>query len=435
VDVDAVGCGIAATMYAPPSMGTGLRWTDEERVALCKAYLSTSLDSVKGADQSGPSFWTSVVTAWKGLPAGRPGVRRRTERGVGGVQKQWDKIRRGVSEFGSHYLAVERLSLTGNPSDEDLIGDAVALLCGLNIDEAMRQDRGSDKAKGETTKRKAKQTTCPWVPCWQVLRHVDKFSGAAADGGAGGAGSSSASAGGRASPSDTDEEENGPPAAGAFQSRPRGSKASKREMSAGIRGSRTLKDSSDALLALALATTERTTVPFFNTSEMRDTPEAIAFRKMQARKLMAAAGMDFSLSPPAMSSAPAGTAAPLATDAGSSTAPAAVLEVHPPPPVGDKPAAVGSEAQLPPASGDNTPAASATTAPVPMMTGRGTSSRGARSQVTKQAKAAEARSAASTTLEDDDEVYLVPMHHNKVADDADCAVEESSGDDDHSESL
>jgi len=25
-------------------------------------------------------------------------------------------------------------------------------------------------------------------------------------------------------------------------------------------------------------------------------------------------------------------------------------------------------------------------------------------------------------LEDDDEVYLVPMHHNKVADDADCAV-------------
>ena len=439
VDVDTVGCGIAAPTYAPAPMGTGLGWTDEERVALCKAYLSTSLDPVKGADQSGPTFWTSVVTAWKGLLAGRPGVRRRTERGVGGVQKQWDKIRRGVSEFGSHYLAVKRLSLKGNPSDEDLISAAVARFCGLNIYEAMRKDRASDKAKGKTTKRKAKQTTCPWVPCWRVLRHVDKFSGAAgaaaADGGAGGAGSSSASAGGRASPSDTDEEENGPPAAGAFQSRPRGSKAAKREMSEGIRASRTLKDSSDALLALARATTERTTVAFFNTSEMRDTPEAISFRKMHARKLMAAAGMDLSSSPPAMSSGPAGTAAPLATDAGSSTAPAAVSEVHPPPPVGNKPAAVGSEAQSPPASGDNTPAASATTAPVPKKTGRGTSSRGARSQVTKQAKAAEALSAASTTLEDDDEVYLVPMHHNKVADDADCAVEESSGDDDHSESL
>jgi len=150
------------------------------------------------------------------------------------VQKPWDKIRRGVSKirrgvskFGSHYLAVKRLSLTGNPSDEDLISAAVARFCGLNTYEAMRKDRASDKAKGKTTMRKAKQTTCPWVSCWRVLRHVDKFSGAAgaatADGGAGGAGSSSASAGGRASPSDSDEEENGPPAAGAFQSRPRGS--------------------------------------------------------------------------------------------------------------------------------------------------------------------------------------------------------------------
>jgi len=55
--------------------------------------------------------------------------------------------------------------------------------------------------------------------------------------------------------------------------------------------------------------------------------------------------------------------------------------------------------------------------------------------VRKQAKAAEALSAASTTLEDDDEVYVVPMHHIKVADDADCAFEESSRDDDHYESL
>jgi len=180
-------------------------------MALCKAYLSMSLDPVKGADQSRPTFWTSVVTAWKGLLAGRPGVRRRTQRGFGGVQKQWDKIRRGVSEFGSHYLAVKRLSLTGNPSDEVLISAAVARFCGLNIYEAMRKDRASDKVKGKTTKPKAKQTTCPWVPCWRVLRHVDRFSGAAgaaaADGGAGGAGSSSASTGGRDSPSDTDEEE------------------------------------------------------------------------------------------------------------------------------------------------------------------------------------------------------------------------------------
>jgi len=90
---------------------------------------------------------------------GRPDARRRTARGVGGVQKQCDKILRGVSEFGSHYLAVKRLSLTVNPSDQDLISATVARFGGLNIYEAMRKDRASDKAKGKTTKRKEKQTT------------------------------------------------------------------------------------------------------------------------------------------------------------------------------------------------------------------------------------------------------------------------------------
>jgi len=56
VDIDAVGCGVAAPTYAPPPMGTGPGWTDEERVALCMAYLNMSPDSVKGAEQSGPTF-------------------------------------------------------------------------------------------------------------------------------------------------------------------------------------------------------------------------------------------------------------------------------------------------------------------------------------------------------------------------------------------
>jgi len=114
-------------------MGTGRGWTDEERVALCKAYVSTSLDPVKGADQSGPTFWALVVAAWKGLLVGRRGVRRRTERGVGGVQKQWYKIRNGVNEFSSHYMAVKRMELTGNPSDEDMISAAMARFFGANV--------------------------------------------------------------------------------------------------------------------------------------------------------------------------------------------------------------------------------------------------------------------------------------------------------------
>jgi len=68
-------------------MGTGLGWTDEERVALSRAYHSTSMDAVKWANQSGTLFWAAVVAESKRLLVGRPGARRRTERGVGGVQK------------------------------------------------------------------------------------------------------------------------------------------------------------------------------------------------------------------------------------------------------------------------------------------------------------------------------------------------------------
>jgi len=81
------------------------------------------------------------------------------------VQKQWDKIRMGVNEFGSNYIAVMRMELTGNPSDEHMISAAMARFSVANVYEAIHKDRTADKAKGRATKRKAKQVHCPWVPC------------------------------------------------------------------------------------------------------------------------------------------------------------------------------------------------------------------------------------------------------------------------------
>jgi len=81
------------------------------------------------------------------------------------LQKQWDKIRKGVNEFGSHYLAVKRVELTGNSSLEDMISAAMARFCGAIVYETTRKDRAADMAKGKKTKRKAKQVHCPWVPC------------------------------------------------------------------------------------------------------------------------------------------------------------------------------------------------------------------------------------------------------------------------------
>jgi len=55
------GTDLLAATYAPAAMGTGLGLTDEERVALSTAYLSTSLEVVKGSNQTGTTFWAEVV--------------------------------------------------------------------------------------------------------------------------------------------------------------------------------------------------------------------------------------------------------------------------------------------------------------------------------------------------------------------------------------
>jgi len=288
-------------------------------------------------------------------------------------------------------------------------------------------------AKGKTTKRNAKQVHCPWVPCWRVLRHVDKFSGAAgaaaADGGAAGVRSSCGSPGGRStSASDDDAEDAG---AGGYQSRPRGSKAAKRDKADDMQASRMLKASTDALSALARATSERTTVAFFNSAEMRATPEAVAFRRAHARKLMAAAGLDVSptgtlssLAETAAASTPAngadvpseGGAAPSTPALASSSTP----RMPPAQALAQAPAAaaalVSASPQAASSTGPEPPAravmgtAASTCAPLASADGSGAASRGRRSLVTKQAKAAAALAAASKTLDDEnDGIYVVPV--------------------------
>jgi len=381
------------------------------------------------------------------------------------VQKQWDKIRKGVNEFGSYYMAVKRMELTGNPSDEDMISAAMARFCGANVYETIRKDRTADKAK---------QVHCPWVPCWRVLRPVDKFSGAAgaaaADGGAAGAGSASGSPGGRStSDSDEDGEDAG---AGGYQSRPRGPKAAKREKAAGIQESRMFKVSNDALSALAQTTSERTTVAFFHSAEMRDTPEAVAFRCAHARKLMAAGGLVLSLpdtlseaSPPPASTgdAPvAGESTPSTPTLTSSSTPRMPPAQAPPAGTGVVPAsttAASAPGDAPPASAVKTttatvssPAASATgsgapggappasavekttatvSSPAASAAGSGAASRGRRLLSTKQSKAAVALAAGSKTLDDENYgIYVAPVF--PVRDDgADCAADrqEAEGDD------
>jgi len=196
-----------------------------------------------------------------------------------------------------------------------------------------------------------------------------------------------------------------------------------------------LKSSMVALSALARATSSRTTVAFFNSAEMRDTPEAVAFRRAHARKLMAAAGLN--VSPPGTSSSLAGTAAASTPATGTDvpaeggatpSTPALTSTSTPRTPPAPAPAqAPAAGAALVPAS---PPAASITgpEPPVRVVTegaasksaapasadGSGAASRGRRVLVTKQAKAVAALAAASKTLDDEnDGVYVVPLFNTR----------------------
>ena len=373
---------------------------------------------MKGADQRGPTFWAAAVSASKGLLARRLGVRRRTKRGVGGVQKQWDKIFKGANDFGSHYLTVKLVELTGNQSDEDLIRAAMARFRGTNVYEARCKDRAADVTKRKTAQRKANQVHCPWIRRWRVLWHVEKFSGAtvaASEGRDAVTGSAAAlpTAVARRATLTTMERTWGPGAtsrARAAQRRPK--------VTADICASRMLKASTDALSALGQATSERATVAFLNRAEMRDTPEAIALRHAHARKLMAASALN--VSPPVSLSSLAGTAVASAPATGANvpaegdrtlTAPALTSESTPRSPPAQAPDA---EAALVPAS---TPAASgagpdepegarmttaaSTSAPPASAAGTGAASRGRPSLVTKHSHAAAALSVASKTLDEE----------------------------------
>jgi len=156
-------------------MGTGLGWTGEDRMALCMAYLAVSGDPVTETGSSKEQPWGALNDNWTDLMKKGPFL---VKRNMSALEKQFKKIRKGVSTFTSHYLAVKNMHTTGNLSEEDIISGAVTRHCSLDIYQAMRNDREKDKRQGKTAKRKAKMAHCKWVACWRVLRTSDKLIGA-----------------------------------------------------------------------------------------------------------------------------------------------------------------------------------------------------------------------------------------------------------------
>ena len=288
-------------------MGSSLGWTDEDRVPLCRAYLEVSEDPVSATGRSKDQLWAAVHEKWTDLMTKKGPLR--VKRNVSALEKQFKKIRKGVSSFTSHYLAVKNMQTTGNLTEEDIISGAVARYCSLDIYESIRSDREKDKRKGKTAKRKAKLAHCKWVGCWRVLRTSDKFSGAAntADDASVDLDDSSDEDGESGSTSSPNSRNKG------YQRRPGGIKAAKLMRSEDAGMEKQVKASTAAVDKLTVAQQERTALCFFDSPAMRNTPEAAQYRQAVMRKMMQAAGL---AAPPA----PAPTPAPPARSA--------VKEIH-----------------------------------------------------------------------------------------------------------
>lgn len=375
-------------------MGSSKCWTEQERVALCEAWMQVSGDAAVGTDQRGVTFYSSVRKTWilrmRTLGAGNSFGGDRT---VGSVTKTWNEIRKGASAFASHYLAVQRMQLTGNPTEEQLIVGALARHEGKNVYEAILANRGA--ASGAAIGKRKKNALLKWVPCWAVLRRSDKWSGAA------GAAASGLPPGSAAESTDDDADSDdavgGNSGCGsAFNRRPLGNKATKRNKLEERNMSKEVKASTAALEALAQASRERTAVAFFHLPEIRDTPEAALFLKGHALRMLKAVGLGggSSLGPSTVTPAPSDTSA-----AGSRAAAGSAAGAPPVPQVfeieGDDALDGGVvRAGTPPATPAAPPATGVAAPPDEGRQGVPRLSRGARAQMTKAAAAATALNAS-----------------------------------------
>lgn len=106
-------------------MGSQKGLAEVEHVGVAKAYIVTTQDPIVGTDQKGKDFYDKMrveyleqMKAARALPASG-------DRTVGAVSKTWHKLKNGVSTVSGHFLAVQRMNVTGNPSEEAVICGAL----------------------------------------------------------------------------------------------------------------------------------------------------------------------------------------------------------------------------------------------------------------------------------------------------------------------
>lgn len=282
------------------SKGKGTVWSVAERVALSKAFVVATLNSVSGADQDGDDFWADIFKGFvEQMPPNLPRFKKRGRWG----DRKWScgkvELLRNIGpcaqRYAHFYYVAGSDALTGNLDEDGVRRAARALYSAASSYKAARKDCSEEEALERASKplpeRRARKIPESWQPCWEELRVLDKWSGAAADpeiaalleAEGNGSGSTASGAGKR------------PP----LQENPFGTKAEKRQ-------ARSERDSkaeeyglSQALLALSeaikamvasiskraaaseaaqRAEKRHAAAEYFNSPEVRDTPETKEFR-------------------------------------------------------------------------------------------------------------------------------------------------------------
>jgi len=95
------------TYNLPKYGGSSLGWTDKDRVPLCREYLDVSEDPVTATSRSKDQLWAAVQEKWTDLMTKKGTIR--VNRNVSALEKQFKKIRKGLSTFTSHFLAVKNM--------------------------------------------------------------------------------------------------------------------------------------------------------------------------------------------------------------------------------------------------------------------------------------------------------------------------------------
>lgn len=183
------GAGTGGAGNGTGSKGKGRAWTTPERVALCEAYKLHTLDAVNGTIQTANNLWAKVWFAFASRTPPNLSVSdlrgRWSNRAPTSAKTEFQRNIAPCTQRFAHFYHVASTQLTGNMNEKSVLRAARCLYTATGAYAAERIDFDYEKVLQEQGKaspvRRARLLPENGQPCWQVLRTMDKWSGASAN--------------------------------------------------------------------------------------------------------------------------------------------------------------------------------------------------------------------------------------------------------------